>query len=255
MMRPQCRAPIDSAGRARARPARRLAETPLFVLTGPRGSGKTTLLGGLARRWRDRPRSSARAIAARPEVLHDELTRLAAPVIDAAARSSRPEIPSQVARSALRKRRPDSLLLLDDVTEVRTLASYPDVELPLESVLEAIRRSSQPCIASTRFGYWMRHQFPELATYGAPAERRGAFGSGCRQRRRSIVAATDGLAVHVSRSRRERGRSRRARSSSSSAEAVVSRRNAARRWRSFSIGRGVTERASRFCAFSLESKG
>ncbi len=177
-----------------------LQRTPLLALVGPRGAGKTTVLGQLGRHWRGATAfAQLDPIACTPEVLHDELRRLAESVLDSTTRKGRGKSPLKSLCAALRKRRADSLLLLDDVTEVRTLASYPDVDRPLESVLEALAGANQPCVVSSRFGYWMQRHFPELPLQWVPpltVEELSAAGVADAE---LVVAATGGIAVYVSR--------------------------------------------------------
>jgi hypothetical protein len=169
------------------------------VLAGARGSGKTTLLSALARRWQGATALvQLDPIACTPEVLHDELTRLAEPVLESTNRAARGKSTLKSLCSALRKRRPDSLLLLDDITEVRTLASYPDVDKPLEGVLEALGRSNQACIATTRFGYWLRQHFPEIPILWVPPLTISELSDAGVADAGLMAAATEGRAVHVS---------------------------------------------------------
>lgn len=172
-----------------------LEREPLVVLTGPRGSGKTTLLQRLAQGWRG-PAALAQleAIACSPEVLRDELHRIAAPVLGAATRG---RSPVKSLASALRKRPAGSLLLLDDVTELRTLAYYPNVEQPLESVVAALSRSRARCLATTRFGYWMAHHFPDVFRLTVPPLTALELAHAGVPDAELVVAVTGGLVVHA----------------------------------------------------------
>lgn len=174
-----------------------LSTPRLLLLAGPRGCGKTELLGRLAERWRG-PAALAQLepIACTPDVLREELHRIAESILGPAARAG---APLKTLQTALKRRPADSLLLLDDITELRTLAYYPGVEQPLEGFLDALVRSKAPSVATTRFGYWMRQHFPELATHAVPPlsvdelEAAGAVDA------ELTVAVTGGLAVHAAR--------------------------------------------------------
>lgn len=172
-----------------------LDQSPFLVLAGPRGSGKTTVLKRIASRWRG-PTAIAQleSIACSPEVLRDELHRIAEPVLGPLPPS---DAPLTSLATALEKRPPGSLLLLDDLTELRTLAYYPSVERPLETVLDALSRSKAPVIATTRFRYWIAHHFPELVIHLLPPLTARELSDAGIPSPELIVAVTRGLAVHV----------------------------------------------------------
>lgn len=176
--------------------AAKLGRAPFFVLTGRRGAGKSQLLERLAAGWSGPAAVVAlEAVACTPEVLRDELARIAGPVLG----RLRPDgAPLNAVAAALKKRPRDSLLLLDDITELRSLSYYPGVSQPLETILGALKASKAPCVATSRFGFWLGKQFPALPVEEVPpltaVELDSAGGRGS-----DIVAAVSGgLPVYAS---------------------------------------------------------
>ena len=115
-----------------------LASHPVLLVTAPRGAGKSHLLTQLLQEPPERgPAALIRIepVSSFPESLDREIHRIASRVLDAPT-GAKPSFDSLL--EALRKRRKDSLLLLDDVTEIRTLSYYPSVEEPLPRFLDAL---------------------------------------------------------------------------------------------------------------------
>ena len=184
---------------------REITTSSFLLLAGPRGCGKTTLLGRLARRWRA-PTALARLepIACSPEVLRDELHRLAEPLLGSFPRGGprggpRGRPPLKALHTALRKRPSDSLLLLDDVTELRTLAYYPGVERPLDAFIDVLTRSKAPSVATTRFTFWMRQHFPDVPIRIIPPLTVDELSAAGAVDAELAVAVTGGLVVHATR--------------------------------------------------------
>jgi len=176
---------------------REITTSPFLLLAGPRGCGKTTLLGRLARRWRGATAlARLEPIACSPEVLRDELHRLAEPLLGSNPRGGPP---LKALHTALRKRPSDSLLLLDDVTELRTLAYYPGVERPLDAFIDVLTHSKAPSVATTRFTFWMRQHFPDLPIRTIPPLTVDELSAAGAVDAELAVAVSGGLLVHAAR--------------------------------------------------------
>ncbi|MFQ5790144.1 MAG: hypothetical protein ACE5JI_06660 [Acidobacteriota bacterium] len=134
----------------------------VILLAGPRGSGKTTLLHELRTR-RSLPRTALvqlELITASPEILCDRFLKLAGNAL-------RPVMPGPCSYTRLlacvSRGHPGATLLLDEITELRTLSYFPGVRRPLGSFLEALcRRGAPQCLATSRFPFWLRSHLREL---------------------------------------------------------------------------------------------
>ncbi len=187
---------------------RSLESTPSSViLLGSRGSGKTSILESL----RDsiagsRPTAliQMEPIAASPEILCQRFLEIAdGALVPGAYRSA----PFPRLLGALSKGTPQSLLLLDDATEIRTLSYFPGVEKPLESFLEALAKKSAPqAVLTSRFPAWVASCFHELSSStrsrfdvmrlpAVSTEELEAIGVADAE---LLVSATGGLPVHLS---------------------------------------------------------
>jgi hypothetical protein len=174
-----------------------LAVSPLLLLAGPRGSGKTVFIDGLRRRWRGPSALAAlEPIACSPEVLRDELHRIAGSILGPTPRRG---APMEAIHHALRERSAEGLLLLDELSELRTLAYYPGVERPLDQFIEVLARSKAPSVATTRFGFWMRQAFPEIPIRPLPPLSVDELSAAGAIDAEVVVAVTGGLAVHAVR--------------------------------------------------------
>jgi hypothetical protein len=175
-----------------------LASHPVLLVTAPRGAGKSHLLNQLLRRPPARGPSALvrlEPVSSSPEVLDQEIHRIASGVLDARV-GTKPSFDSLL--DALRRRRKDSLLLLDDVTEIRTLSYYPSVEEPLPRFLDALA-SRGKAVATSRFAYWMRRRFPDLPSLVLPPLSADALeDAGVREPER-IAIVSAGHAGHASR--------------------------------------------------------
>jgi len=176
---------------------REITTRPFLLLAGPRGCGKTTLLGRLARRWRGATAlARLEPIACSPEVLRDELHRLAEPLLGPTPRGGPP---LKALHTALRKRPSDSLLLLDDLSELRTLGHYPGVERPLDAFIDVLTRSKAPSVATTRFTFWMRQHFPDLPIRIIPPLTVDELSAAGAVDAKLAIAVSGGLVVHAAR--------------------------------------------------------
>ena len=176
------------------------------ILLGPRGSGKTTLL----RRVRSLvPTSRSTAfvqiepIAASPEILCERFLSVAGETLSPGSPRT---APFQRLLASLSKAKPGAVLLLDDVTELRTLSYFPGVDQPLESFLEAAsKKNSATCVMTSRFPAWVASSFEKLSSsartrfdlVNIPPLRPDELGSLARNGGEGIVAATGGLPVHI----------------------------------------------------------
>ncbi len=135
----------------------------LVFLVGPRGSGKTTLLRQLKPRL-DRVHPTAliqiEPIAASPEILCERFLDLAKNVL-AQPTSRSPSYDHLL--TSLKNAKPDSLLLLDELTELRTLSYFPGVKKPLETFMKVLTGSKSPrCLATSRFPFWLEKHLETL---------------------------------------------------------------------------------------------
>ena len=177
-----------------------------MLLVGQRGSGKTTLLQRVASLLeQSRPLALAQIepIAASPEILCQRFLELTHRAI-APASDSLPPFARFLASVAAGRRR--AVLLLDEVTELRTLSYFPGVEHPLESfLLAATSRRAPTILATSRFPTWIASRLAAL-----PAETREQISmrhlpplsvEELEARRvpqaQGIIRATRGLPVHV----------------------------------------------------------
>ena len=182
------------------------------MLLGPRGSGKTTLLRrvrSLVGNSRPTALIQVEPIAASPEILCERFLHIAGEALSAgSSRSSRSSRsgPFQRLVSSLSKAKPGALLLLDDITELRTLSYFPGVENPLESVLEALSKKHSPdCVATSRFPAWVASSFRDLSNtarahfdvVNIPPLRTDQLGAYALNGGEGLVAATGGLPVHI----------------------------------------------------------
>ena len=169
----------------------------LLLVTGPRGSGKTTLLEGVARRWAG-PAAviQLETIGCSPEVLARELPRLSQGLVPVV----RPNATSlfEGLLGALARRKNNTLLLLDDITELRSLAAYPDVEDPLNRMLEALGRSGRTLLTS-RFPYWSKRHLEGTTIREIPPLTVGELENAGAPAADSVQGVTGGLAVHAAR--------------------------------------------------------
>jgi predicted AAA+ superfamily ATPase len=129
-----------------------LESDKLVFLVGPRGSGKTVILQHLSSLLeRDRPVSliQMEPIAASPEILCNKFLDIARDIMPDAGTA-----PGSYNRllSSLLTVEDGSVLLLDEITELRTLSYFRDVDRPLESFLEVLANPRAPkCVATSRF--------------------------------------------------------------------------------------------------------
>jgi hypothetical protein len=93
-------------------------------------------------------------ITASPEILGARWMELGETAF-APAPSSLP--PFERILASLGRGRPDALLLLDEITELRALSYFPGVSRPFEAILKALSSAGAPAtIATTRFPTWIR---------------------------------------------------------------------------------------------------
>jgi len=182
------------------------------MLLGPRGSGKTTLLRrvrSLIGKSRPTALIQIEPIAASPEILCERFLHIAREALSpGSSRSSRTSRPGAFKRfvSSLSKAKPRAVLLLDDITELRTLSYFPGVEKPLESVLEALSKKQAPdCVVTSRFPAWVASSFSDLSNTARahfevvdiPPLRTDQLGTDALNGGEGLVAATGGLPVHI----------------------------------------------------------
>ena len=179
------------------------------MVLGPRGSGKTTLL----RRVRSligttRPTAliQIEPIAASPEILCERFLHIACEALSSGSSRSSRLGPFKRFVWSLSKTKPRAVLLLDDITELRTLSYFPGVEKPLESVLEALSKKQAPdCVVTSRFPAWVASSFSDLSNTARahfdvveiPPLSTDQLGTYALEGDEQLVAATGGLPVHI----------------------------------------------------------
>jgi hypothetical protein len=175
-----------------------LESTPVLLLTAPRGGGKSHLVKRLHDRSLSRGVSTAlvqvEPVSGSPEILDSELARLAGSILGRVAASGTPAFDSVLRR--LGQRRSDSLLFLDDVTEIRTLSYYPGVESPLDKFLAAVESGGR-AILTSRFSYWMAMHFPDLPSRSIPRVSSAELDEAGAPEAERIASASAGIAVHA----------------------------------------------------------
>jgi len=143
-------------------------------------------------------------IAASPEILCERFLALAADVLSPAPDTLRPY---DRLLASVQNGRPGAVLLLDELTELRTLSYFPGVSKPLESFLESLAggRRSPRSVVTSRFPSWLssqRESWPEPIRSEStvfpvpPFDAAELEGHGIGEAE-GIVAATAGLPVHV----------------------------------------------------------
>ncbi len=179
------------------------------TLLGPRGSGKTTLLRrvrSLIGKTRPTALIQIEPIAASPEILCERFLHVAREAISPGSSRSSKSGAFKRFVSSLSKTKPGAVLLLDDITELRTLSYFPGVENPLESVLEALSKKQSPnCVVTSRFPAWVASSFEDLSTTARahfdvvdiPPLRTDQLGTHALNGGEGLVAATGGLPVHI----------------------------------------------------------
>lgn len=178
----------------------------ITLLVGPRGSGKTDIVQRVRSHLGDsRPVSLVQVepIAASPEILCLRFLDLARAAITPAAETL-PPFARLLASVAAGKRR--AVLLLDEVTELRTLSYFPGVNRPLESFLEAAASPRAPAIlATSRFPTWSGSLLARLPSQVRektslrplpPLTPHELANAGLAEPE-ALVAVTGGLPVHV----------------------------------------------------------
>jgi predicted AAA+ superfamily ATPase len=170
----------------------------LLLVTGPRGSGKTTLLEELSSRWGG-PSAiiQLEAVGCSPEILAKELPRLSSGIVPA-LRGTVPS-PFEGLLDALARQKGDTLLLLDDVTELRTLAAYPDVDDPLNRLIDGLRRSRGRALLTSRFPYWTKRNLVDVTIREIPPLSTEEIETAGVAFAASVQSITGGLAVHADR--------------------------------------------------------
>lgn len=175
-----------------------LESTPVLLLGAPRGGGKSHLLKRLFDRARSRSRACAltqlEPVSGSPELLDSELTRLAGSILGRAPASGTPAFDSLLRK--LSRRRSDSILFLDDVTEIRTLSYYPGVEEPLEKFLTAVESGGRAVLTS-RFSYWMGKRFPDLSFRSIPRVSSSELAEAGATEAERIARVSAGIVVHA----------------------------------------------------------
>jgi hypothetical protein len=179
---------------------RELESTPVVLLTAPRGGGKSHLVNRLFDKAQTRGTPSAlvqlEPVSGSPEILDSELSRLAGSILGRVAASGTPAFDSLLRR--LGQRRRDSILFLDDVTEIRTLSYYPGVEEPLDKFLAAVESGGRAVLTS-RFSYWMARRFPELKVRSIPGVSSAELAEVGVPESKLIASASAGITVHAVR--------------------------------------------------------
>ncbi|HXV61730.1 MAG TPA: ATP-binding protein [Vicinamibacteria bacterium] len=178
---------------------RELSNASFLVLAGARGSGKTTLLKSLLTRWKPGDPVALlklEPLASTPELLESESRRLA-PLLFR-GRRHRETNAFDALLDGLRRRPKDSLLLLDDITEIRTFSYFRDVDNPLQELIAALQSRGQT-VATSRHPFWIKRELPGLPLVEIPPVGAAELFEAGYPEAEALQAATGGMALHVHR--------------------------------------------------------
>ena len=178
----------------------------LVFLAGPRGSGKTTLLRRLKAALGRTHRTALiqiEPIAASPEMLCGRFLELAKAVLATPAERS-PSYDHLL--TSLTSAKAGSILLLDELTELRTLSYFPGVKKPLEIFLKVlVGNKSSSCLSTSRFPFWLNQHLETLPQsisshiriFELPPLSARELEEGGADRPELIAAMTGGLPAHI----------------------------------------------------------
>ncbi|HSF17388.1 MAG TPA: ATP-binding protein [Vicinamibacteria bacterium] len=178
---------------------RELSIAPLIVVAGARGSGKTTLLKSLLTRSKAGDPVALmklEPLASTPELLESEFRRLAPPLFRGPRNAGTNAFDALL--DGLRRRPKSSLLLLDDITEIRTFSYFRDVEDPLQHLITALQSRGRT-VATSRHPFWVKRELPDLPLVEIPPMGAAELSEAGYPEAEALHAATGGMALHVRR--------------------------------------------------------
>jgi hypothetical protein len=182
------------------------SDARLIFLVGPHGVGKTAILQRLQSELAGSVPTAlvqVEPIAASPEILCERFLELAREVIPSTPSKERPSYSHLLA--SLARSNSEAILLLDELTELRTLSYFPGVDKPLEGFLVALIREGPRSFATSRFPYWLKSHLLSLpetlrsriaVVEVPPMTGRDLEAWGLKESGR-LVAATGGLPAHL----------------------------------------------------------